>query len=164
MSSHFNLKTLSFYGIAIGSVVILFNVVSAYGEANIKAPPAINGNYRLKTQNLPECVKTEDLILNLQQSGIYLNASLLPVNNNIHAQTIAEEKPSLHGNFQNNKLQLSGAAPFLNNCNNPTVEMQATVDQKNLQGTITLSSSPKAVAFIAEKIQESKQTQAQQKH
>jgi hypothetical protein len=113
MSSHFNLKTLSFYGVAIGSVVILFNVVSAYGEANIKAPPAINGNYRLKAKNLPKCVNSEDLILHIQQSGIYLNGSLLPENNNSHAQTSAEEKPSLNGQLQNQQVQLLGSAHFL---------------------------------------------------
>ncbi|HEY9690839.1 MAG TPA: hypothetical protein V6D15_01405 [Oculatellaceae cyanobacterium] len=164
MSSHFNLKTLSFYAVAIGSVVILFNVVSAYGEANIKAPPVINGNYRLKAKNLPECVNSADLILHIQQSGIYLNGSLLPATNDSHVQTIAEEKPSLNGQLQNQQVQLSGSAPFLNNCNNPTVEMQGTVDDKNLQGTITLSPSYQKVEFIAEKVQETKQTEAQPKH
>ena len=164
MSSHFNLKTLSFYGITIGAVVILFNVVSAYGEANIKAPPAINGNYRLKAKNLPECVNSQDLILNIQQSGIYLNGSLLPANNNSQAQTLAEEKPSLNGQWQNQKLQLSGSAPFLNNCNNPSVQMQGTVEGKNLQGNFTLSPNTRKIEFIAEKAQETKQTEAQQKH
>jgi hypothetical protein len=36
--SHFNAKTLSFYGIAIGSVLLLFKTVSAYGETKLKAP------------------------------------------------------------------------------------------------------------------------------
>jgi hypothetical protein len=164
MSSHFNLKTLSFYGVAIGSVVILFNVVSAYGEANIKAPPVINGNYRLKAKNLPECVNSEDLILNIQQSGIYLNGSLLPANNDSHVQTIAEEKPSLNGQLQKNKVQLLGSAPFLNNCNNPTVQMQGTVNGNKLQGNFTLSPNSEKIEFIAEKAQETKQTEAQQKH
>ena len=164
MSSNFNFKTLSFYGITIGAVVILFNVVSAYGEANIKAPPAINGNYLLKAKNLPECVNSESLILHIQQSGIYLNGSLLPTNNNSHVQTSAEEKHSLNGQLQNQKVQLSGSAPFLNNCNNPTVEMQGTIDEKKLLGTITLSSSPQKIEFIAEKVQETKQTEAPPKH
>ena len=164
MSSHFNLKTLSFYGVAIGSVVILFNVVSAYGEANIKAPPVINGNYRLKAKNLPECVNSENLILHIQQSGIYLNGSLLPDSNNSHAQTIAEEKPSLNGQWQNKKVQLLGSAPFLNNCNNPFVQMQGTVDGKKMQGNFTLSPNSRKIEFIAEKAQKTKQTEAQEKH
>lgn len=39
MSSHFSPKSLLFYGTMIGSVAILFRVVSGYGEANLKAPP-----------------------------------------------------------------------------------------------------------------------------
>ena len=35
--NHLSLKSLAFYGIAIGSVALLFKVVSAYGETNLKA-------------------------------------------------------------------------------------------------------------------------------
>lgn len=54
--SHFNLKSLAFYGVAIGSVLVLFKTVTAYGESNLKAPDKIGGIYRLEAQNLPECI------------------------------------------------------------------------------------------------------------
>jgi hypothetical protein len=34
MMNHLSLKSLAFYGVAIGSVALLFKVVSAYGETN----------------------------------------------------------------------------------------------------------------------------------
>ncbi|NJO93240.1 MAG: hypothetical protein HC820_00680 [Hydrococcus sp. RM1_1_31] len=76
MSSHLKLKSLTFYGVAIASVLTLFKVVSAYGENHLKAPPAISGQYRLiKTQNLADCLK--DLkTLKIEQSGIYLIGKL----------------------------------------------------------------------------------------
>ncbi|MBC6435921.1 hypothetical protein FM036_43120, partial [Nostoc sp. HG1] len=49
-----------------------------YGENNLKAPPPINGLYRLTlSENLPNCEKSDTLTLKIQQSGIYLNASVL---------------------------------------------------------------------------------------
>lgn len=63
---------------AISSVVVLFKVVTAYGETNLKAPPAIGGPYRISTQNLPGCLKANRLVLNIKQSSIYLFGSLLP--------------------------------------------------------------------------------------
>jgi hypothetical protein len=43
--SHFNVKSLIFYGTAICSVVTLFTIVTAYGEANLKASRPIDGDY-----------------------------------------------------------------------------------------------------------------------
>ncbi len=77
--NNLNFKSLGFYGIAITSVLLLFKTVTAYGETNLKAPPVINGSYRLALdQNLSNCQPPEPLILNIQQSGIYFNAFLLP--------------------------------------------------------------------------------------
>ncbi len=77
--SHFNLKTLSFYGAMIGSVLVLFNIVSNYGENTLKAPVKIAGNYPLellKNPNLPDCLKSKKLNLTIEQSGIYLAGEL----------------------------------------------------------------------------------------
>ncbi|NJM66733.1 MAG: hypothetical protein HC851_14260 [Acaryochloris sp. RU_4_1] len=46
--SHFNKKSLIFYAGAIGSVVSLFSVVTAYGEAKLKPPKSITGSYQLQ--------------------------------------------------------------------------------------------------------------------
>ena len=77
MRSHFNFKSLTFYGVAIGFVLILFNLVTRYGEANLKAPARIDGRYRLSIAQLPDCLKSADPVLTIQQSGIYLNGFLL---------------------------------------------------------------------------------------
>lgn len=83
MPSHFNLKSLIFYGIAIGSVFILFKVVSAYGENNLKAPHSIAGEYRLvETQNFSNCLKNLET-LKIEQSGIYLLGKLSSNNREI---------------------------------------------------------------------------------
>jgi hypothetical protein len=148
--SHFSPKKLSFYSVAIGSVVILFNAVSSYGEANVKAPTAIGGNYRISNQNLPECLKSDSLVLTIHQSGIYLSGSLLPVDKTTQPQTTAEDKPSLNGNFHNQQVSLSGSIPHLTACNNPAVNIAGTVDGKTLQGKLTLSSIPTPVEFTAQ--------------
>ncbi|NJK77025.1 MAG: hypothetical protein HC786_17625 [Richelia sp. CSU_2_1] len=57
--NHLSFKSLVFYGMAIGSVSLLFKVVTACGETNLKAPPAIAGNYRFEPKSLPEWLKSD---------------------------------------------------------------------------------------------------------
>jgi len=158
--SHFNLKSLTFYGVAIGSVVILFNVVTAYGKANLKAQPKIAGRYRISAENLPGCLKSDALLLNIKQSGIYLNGSILPAQKNTQLETLAEEKPSLNGELSHPKLSLSGSLPWVSSCNNAAVQadvsghplsvkIQGIVQGETLTGQITLSSMPMAAEFTA---------------
>ena len=89
---------------------MLFKVVTAYGESSLKAPTSINGRYRLYTQN-PNCLKSNAQILAIQQSGIYLNGSLLPASTDVQQLTIAEQKPSLTGQMNNNQISLAGRVP-----------------------------------------------------
>ena len=160
--SHFNVKTLSFYGLAIIAVVVLFNVVSAYGNANLKAPAPIGGQYRIKAQNLPGCLKSEELVLDIKQSGIYLVGSLLPAKIDVHTATIANEKPSLHGRLSNQQLSLDGRLPWITGCNHSaepanvskgslSVQIQGSVNEKTLSGQITLSSIPTVAEFTAQR-------------
>ncbi|MBW4574760.1 MAG: hypothetical protein KME08_05690 [Aphanothece sp. CMT-3BRIN-NPC111] len=172
MMSHFSPKSLAFYGVAIGSVVVLFNVVSAYGESKLKAPPAIDGDYRISAQNLPGCLKADELILTVQQSGQYLSGYLLPADKGDQKHTTAEEKPSLSGLWQNQQLNLSGSVPHLKSCNNsaaqteasgsPSVNIEGRVQEKNLEGNIALSSVPGEVKFTAQ--QEAPVKQEKQEH
>jgi len=67
--SHFNFKSLTFYGIAITSVLALFKVVTAYGESNLNASTSINGRYRL-SYTQPNCRQANALLLTIEQSGI----------------------------------------------------------------------------------------------
>ncbi len=116
--SHFNLKSLAFYGVAIGSVLVLFKTVTAYGESNLKAPAKIGGVYHLEAQNLPECLRAQDLVVNIEQSGIYLFGDL-----SSKSETEAEEKNKsdrlhvpLEGRFSESGLSVSGKLNKLNSC------------------------------------------------
>lgn len=171
--SHFNLKSLVFYGVAIGSVVVLFKVVTAYGETRLKAPPPIGGTYRISTQNLPGCLQSNALVLDIQQSGIYLFGSLLPATINAKTATIAGEKPSLAGSFQNQQLYLEGSIPWIHNCNasvkqangaaaSNSVRIQGVVKGETLVGQMTLNSTPPAVDFTA--LREAPVEQSESKH
>ncbi|MDF5718401.1 MAG: hypothetical protein PUP93_32180 [Rhizonema sp. NSF051] len=146
--NHFKFKSLAFYGTAIVAVVILFSVVTAYGTANLKAPPAIDGSYRLQAQNLPECLKASTVVLTIQQSGKYLSGSLLPAPS-IKLKA-AQKKPSLDGNLINQQINLEGQVPGFPNCNHSQVKIQAQVREKILAGQITLGSTPKADKFTAQ--------------
>lgn len=159
---HFNFKSLAFYGVAIGAVLLLFEVVTAYGEANLKAPAPIDGRYRLSyTQNLPKCPKSDALVLTIQQSGIYLNGSLLPAQTNAQQPTSAEEKSSMTGQLINQQLSLSGtvprstfcikAVPQANDNSSSSVRIQSRVEGKNLEGKITLNGIPEAIGFTAQR-------------
>ena len=156
----FNLKSIGFYAVAIGSVAVLFKNVTAYGETNLKAPPPIAGGYRFSDENLPGCLKSNTLLLRIQQSGIYLSGSLLPINGNQDSEKTTEEKPSLIGKWQNQKLLLSGSLPHVTACNqsanqgkenNNLVTIEGTVEGENLKGKISLSSSSEVVDFTAQK-------------
>lgn len=159
--SHFNLKSLAFYGIAIGSVVLLFKGVSNYGETRLKAPPKLDGNYQINAQNFPGCLKSDTLVLRIQQSGIYLFGSLLPANLNEQQVTIAEEKPSLAGLLDSQKLRLEGSADQLTSCikaakattasDTNFVKIEGQVAGKTFKGQMSHSSLPRAVEFTAER-------------
>ena len=104
-----NWKSLSFYGVAIGSVLMLFKVVTAYGESNLKASPAIGDRYRLTVDpKFTQLRKPEGLMLNIQQSGVYINGYLSLANTNAKVSTATAPKPTLIGRLSNQKLNLSG--------------------------------------------------------
>ena len=166
--SHFNFKSLAFYGGAIAVVVVLFSTVTSYGESHIKAPTAVDGPYRLSFGHLPDCLKSNPLVLNIQQSGSYLSASLLPTNtNNNKGATAAKAKPTLTGRLSSQQLSLSGTAPLLSVCNNAVSQAEASgspkdnrpslvkilgqVEGKNLQGKMNLSSIPGDIGFTAQR-------------
>lgn len=153
--SHFNFKSLTFYGVAIGSVLLLFKVVTAYGEKNLQAPPVINGRYRLTlAENLPNCETSSPLLLNIQQSGIYLNASLLPAN----ANADTEKQHSLTGLFQNQQSSLSGKVEGYLLCNTPlaqddrnklvTIQMKL-VDHGKITGQLNVNGISQSLGFTA---------------
>jgi hypothetical protein len=148
--SHFNLKSLTFYGVAIGSVVILFKVVTAYGET-LKAPSVIGGVYPLKIENSPECLKSDSLELVIQQSGIYLNGVLLKNKTIESLEALGDEQLSLSGNWQDGQLSLSGSVADLNTCSPEVVNINASFLENALEGQIQFNSMGEAIAFKAER-------------
>ena len=165
MMKHFNFKSLAFYGVAIGSVLILFKVVTAYGETNLKAPVPISGSYRIKlAQNLPNCPKLSELILDIQQSGIYLNGSLLPANVNAQQARSGEKSPSLTGNISNQQLTLAGTVPKSIICNNqPQLSIQSLLQGNNLVGKLILNTSQE-FKFTAQRLAPVSENQSSTSH
>ena len=167
--SHFNIKSLAFYGIAIGSVTVLFKVVTAYGEANLKAAPAIAGDYRFDATNFPECLKSDAFVLTIEQSGVYLSGNLKSDNKPVDGKTTTPEKPSLAGKWENQGLSLSGVVPNLTGCGESTgggsqkslVKLRGIVEGESLKGKISLVENAVATDFTAQKVKKGQQQKEQ---
>ncbi len=152
--NHFTPKSLTVYGIAISSVVILFKIVSIYGETHLKSAPNLKGLYPITiTQNyLPACLSEDELVLSIQQSGIYLSGNLLANNENL--KSLIDEKTFLQGLWKNNRVNLSGSLPYFHDkCGDINLEIIATFDQKQLTGEISLNSGDRVVLFTAKQAQ-----------
>lgn len=141
----FSAKLIGLYGIAIGSAIGFFHIVTSYGEANIKAPISVTGNYLITAQNLPDCLQQKQLVLKLQQSGIYLNASIIKDKQDITNNR--ETRPTFSGRLQDRKLNLSGTVPTdicpqssqLQIAGTVTNTRAATDRQQLMQGQILLT-------------------------
>lgn len=151
MRNFFSVKWMSFYGATMLFVMALFSITTNYGEANLKAPTKISGRYRITAKTLPGCLKSESLVLSIEQSGIYLNGALLEADGEIRTQTAAKKKPSLTGLLEKQNLSLSGNLEHLQSCEqqNPTVSIDGSVAQDVLKGTLKLESQ--SVLFIAKR-------------
>ncbi|MBD2169483.1 hypothetical protein H6G04_34555 [Calothrix membranacea FACHB-236] len=172
--NHFNVKSLAFYGIAISSVFLLFKTVSAYGESNLKAPPVINGSYLLTLdEKLPNCNQTDTSILKIQQSGIYVNASLLPTDANSENDTSDEKTHPLSGILRNQELNLSGKIDGSALCNiastqnapfhSAKMQMQL-LDKGNFTGQLTVSGVSQNFKFTAIPQKAQEKSQSVKKH
>jgi hypothetical protein len=156
--NNFNFKTLAFYGTTIAAVLCLFGVVTAYGTNHLKAPPVVDGSYRLKASKLPECLNTSDVVFTIQQSGKYLSGSLLPVDS-IKLKA-AQKRTSLDGDLIHQQISLQGKVPAFPSCNGQ-VKIQGQVKEKILSGQISLGSSTTPNEFTA---QQEEPVQKQEKH
>lgn len=152
MNNHFNLKSLAFYGSAITSVVILFSVTTSYGEAHIKAPRDIDGHYPIDSDDLPGCLQSNRLMLDIKQSGIYVTGALLDVDADEKTTKAVEQRPPLAGQWNNEQLSLVGPLTHLKGCEG-TVAINSTINQDNrLDGTVSLNSGePKKLSAQREK-------------
>jgi len=73
-------------------LLLLFNVVTACGKAKLKAPAPIDGRYRLLYSKFAQLSKS-DALVDIEQSGIYLNGSLLPAAPTPRGQELVRSKP-----------------------------------------------------------------------
>lgn len=148
--SYFNLKSLAFYGAAIGAVVVLFTVTTRYGEANLKAPLDINGRYSIANQNLPGCLNTTPLLLDVRQSGVYLSGALVEANADERVIKAVEQRPPLSGKWNSQQFSLAGPLTHLEGCQG-TVAIAGTIQDGTMNATLTLNSSPEQASFTAQK-------------
>lgn len=148
--SHFSPKSLAFYGIAIGSVLTLFNVVTAYGNANLKAPPPIDGLYRLNSQNLPNCFESAPVLM-IRQSGVYLHGELLTKADPTSLKKLGDKNLSLVGRWQNQSVNLSGPVSQFEACKGAKVTLTASWQDNTLSGQLSLSSTPQTANFTAKR-------------
>jgi hypothetical protein len=143
--SHFNLKSLTFYSVMIGSVLVLFNIVSVYGESSLKAPPNIAGNYLLENENLPDCLKSEKLSLAIAQSGIYLTGRLTTQNQTIKLNGLLDNASSDPAFRRSQPFSLAGKTDKLGNCPQPAdnssseIQLQTQFQHKTLVGQMQWS-------------------------
>lgn len=152
--SHFNLKSLVFYGAAIGAVVVLFSVTTSYGESHVKAPLDIDGRYPLSSQNLPDCLAGRSLMLDLKQSGTYLSAALVEATATEKVIKAVEQRPPLSGEWNTQQFSLAGSLAHIEGCQGK-VAIAGTIQDKTMNGTLSLNASSNAssgqASFTAQK-------------
>ncbi len=142
---HFNHKSLTFYGVMIGSVLVLFKIVSFYGESSLKAPPNIAGNYLLANENLPDCLKSEKLSLAIAQSGIYLTGRLSTQNQTIKLNGLLDNASSNQVSRRSQPFSLVSKTEQLGDCPQPAdntsskIQLQTQFQNKRLVGQMQWS-------------------------
>ena len=130
MANH-KLNHLTFYGIAIGSVLVLFKFVSTYGETQIKAPVNVNGAYELQSNNLPSCLAGQPLELDIEQSGVYLFGHLA-VNSDKDPKKIP-----LSGDLEGNKVVMKGDLESVcPDAKKPDVILKGEITDKTIVGNL----------------------------
>ncbi|BAZ66684.1 hypothetical protein NIES4106_14360 [Fischerella sp. NIES-4106] len=158
--NHLHFKSLTFYGVTICSVLLLFKTVTTYGENNLKAPPSLKESYSLAFgEKLPNCNQPDTVILNIHQSGVYLNGVLVPANINLQQQSIIEDHPTLTGRYKNKNINFSGQIPNYILCKNTDatdkkthriISLQMQIEkQDNLIGQMSISGINKAIKVSA---------------
>ncbi len=132
-----NSSYFKFYIIATSSVVLLFSVVTAYGEKNLNPPPKIGGSYKIESTNLTDCLKDRPLQLMMQQSGIYISGSLQENQGSNANKSTSEKNLPLKGRWQDGKFSVTGAVTEVEGCDRTQpLTITATVKDKRLEGKI----------------------------
>jgi hypothetical protein len=147
---NFSAKSVAFYGLSIGFVAILFSVVTAYGETHLKASMPISGDYSFQLSPRQGCPTENQVNLSIQQSGIYVGASLT----NTQMLKASEKKSSkamtLNGQWKNQQLTLEGVVPSTVFCTKlkkysqnslVPIRIQGFFKSSTLSGELLLNSS-----------------------
>ncbi|WP_088890078.1 hypothetical protein [Leptolyngbya ohadii] len=125
-------KLLLFYGGTIAAVLVLFRLITAYGETQLQAAPKMGGVY-LSLASPPGCSSDLRLKLTVQQSGIFLNGAtelVQATSSPTVAHSASSERLPLTGRWQQNQLSLSGRTDAFTACGipaNSTVTVQGTI-------------------------------------
>ncbi len=130
-------KHLIFYISALASAIILFALVSAYGEANLKASIKIDGIYKI-TSKL-DCQNLNP-VLAIHQSGIYLSADL------IAPETSESQVFGLTGKLNQQQIFLAGKSTYCA----AKIVIKGEFAGKYLNGKITINDA--TTDFISTKI------------
>jgi hypothetical protein len=175
--SHFSKKSFIFYGVAIGSVIALFSVVTAYGESHLTVAAPIYGKYQLRVSPQADCPNPEILDLAVQQSGVYVTATLQPESaaNNPAANNPAANNPAanhsaplkgpepsaLSGLWQRERLRLEGQGleicPIATGAGTAAdsqpvpLRIEAQLSQGQLTGSIVSDSVDRKLTFVGER-------------
>lgn len=159
----FPLKLVGLYSLAIGVTAIFFHTVTSYGSAHLKAPISVEGNYLVNDHKLPGCLQQKKLLLKLQQSGIYLNANLIEIDqfvgtdiNQLVEKSLSKNRnirPTLSGklvqstsSLPTSKFRLSGSLPIDTCAQSSQLQMSGFLAEKltpkhpqQLQGQLAVS-------------------------
>jgi hypothetical protein len=154
--SHFNKKSLIFYAVAIGSVITLFSIVTAYGEANLKTAKSVAGTYRLQIKPQSGCSTPPKLDLTLEQSGVYVTATLRS-----EAQSASKNQAALSGRWRSPRLDLIGQGSLPDLClssskissrpRNVQIQLDGQVTDAQVTGQIKLGNNSQTLAFSGQK-------------
>jgi hypothetical protein len=142
-------KLLAFYGGTLVLVVVLFQVVTSYGERYLKPASNINGRY-VSTSAYPGCPEASRLLIDIQQSGIYLTGAIaVETGDRLNAFPAAAQpqSDSMPGRWQNQRLTLAGKTAVLATCETQpasaqrveivgTIEPQAAKNSSNPAGMV----------------------------
>ncbi|MBE9142813.1 hypothetical protein IQ236_06195 [Planktothrix mougeotii LEGE 06226] len=150
MRHNSNWTSFVFYAATIASVLMLFKGVTAYGESQLQAPVTIGGDYSIKLDTPPNCLKDKDLILKIEQSGIYIFAHL-----SVEKSEYNRDKIALNGKFNDQEMSLSGLSNPLLFCSselsqNPnSLTLTGEFHEKILKGKIQDKTLSKPFNFTA---------------
>jgi hypothetical protein len=146
---HLHWKSILFYASIISAAFVLFDWVSRYGEANLKAPMKVSGLYRISGKNFPDCLKSEVLELTIDQSGQYLYGNVSSGSQDAKSSDREPMKIPISGTFKDQTLVLSSQSISCQPSANSSyvLQIQAQPQSDALTGHITWNPGAPKLGF-----------------